>query len=63
MEIKPGDVVNFGLPNVKLTLLLAEILLFFKRNNIIMALKKDSFQTLFVIQSTKKRLYNLSRKT
>jgi hypothetical protein len=27
-----------------------------------MALKKDSFQTLFVIQSTKKRLYNLSRK-
>jgi len=57
MEIKPGDVVNFGLPNVKLTLLLVAIILFFKRNNIIMALKKDSFQTLFVIQSTKKRLY------
>lgn len=62
MEIKPGDVVNFGLPNVKLTLLLEAIILFFKRNNIIMALKKDSFQTLFVLLSTKKRLYNLSRK-
>ena len=62
MEIKPGDVVNFGLPNVKLTLLLVAILLFFKRNSIIMALKKDSFQTLFVIQSTKKRLYKSVKK-
>jgi hypothetical protein len=62
MEIKPGDVVNFGLLNVKLTLLLVAVLLFFKRNNIIMALRKDSFQTLFVIQSTKKRLDKYAKK-